>query len=72
MIIIDRFEGDFAVAETEQGMINILTSELPEDAKEGDVIYYENGVYLIDRKETENRRKLMVEKLHRLTRYKND
>lgn len=72
MIIIDRFEGDFAVAETEQGMMNILTVELPEDAKEGDVIYYENGVYLIDRKETENRRKLMAEKLHRLTRYKND
>ena len=71
-MIIDRFEGDFAVVETEQGIINILTSQLPESAKEGDVIYFENDVYFIDEEATEKKRKLIAERLHKLTRYKND
>lgn len=71
-MIIDRFEGDFAVVETEQGIINILISQLPESAEEGDIIYSENGVYLIDEEATADRRKMIAERLHRLTRYKND
>ena len=38
MLIIDRFEGDFAVIETDNGMIDIPRSELPTGAKEGDVL----------------------------------
>ena len=38
MMIIDRFEGDFAVVETDNGMVNIPLSELPDGAKEGDVL----------------------------------
>ena len=38
MLIIDRFEGDFAVVESDMGMMNIPRSELPTDAKEGDVL----------------------------------
>jgi hypothetical protein len=38
-VIIDRFEGDFAVCEDEdRRMINIEKSRLPEDAKEGTVL----------------------------------
>lgn len=38
-VIIDRFEGDFAVCEDEdRKMINIEKSRLPEDAKEGTVL----------------------------------
>jgi len=36
MNIIDRFEGDFAVVETDEGMVNIPVADLPDGAKEGD------------------------------------
>ncbi|MCL2628822.1 MAG: DUF3006 domain-containing protein [Oscillospiraceae bacterium] len=38
MLIIDRFEGDFAVAETDKGVVNIPRSDIPATAKEGDVL----------------------------------
>lgn len=38
MLIIDRFEGDFAVIETDNGMLNVPRSELPTGAKEGDIL----------------------------------
>ena len=38
MLIIDRFEGDYAVVETDKGMINIPRSDLPTNAKEGDTL----------------------------------
>ena len=38
MLIIDRFEGDYAVVETGKGMVNIPRSELPKGAKEGDTL----------------------------------
>lgn len=38
-IIIDRFEGDFAVVELDdKGLINMPIELVPEGAKEGDVI----------------------------------
>ena len=51
-LIIDRFEGDYAVCETENlEFVNIPKSALPCDAKEGDVISI-----LIDKSETEERK----------------
>jgi len=38
MLIIDRFENDFAVIETDNGLVNIPRSELPAGAAEGDVL----------------------------------
>ena len=38
MLIIDRFEGDYAVVETGDGMVNIPKAELPVGAKEGSVL----------------------------------
>ena len=38
MLIIDRFEGRFAVLDTGEGMINILRAEIPKGAREGDVL----------------------------------
>ena len=56
--IIDRFEGDFAVVEIDEGMFaNIPKIALPKNAKEGDVINVS-----IDKGETEERRK-RLEKL---------
>lgn len=52
-IIIDRFEGDVAVIETQdKQMLNIPKALLPREAREGDVISID-----IDRNETEKRSK---------------
>ena len=38
MLIIDRFEGDFAVVETSNGIVNIPRTDMPPTAREGDVL----------------------------------
>jgi glutamine phosphoribosylpyrophosphate amidotransferase len=37
--IIDRFEGDIAVISADSAVFDIPKTILPEDAKEGDVVY---------------------------------
>lgn len=57
-VIIDRFEGDFAVVELpDKTMVNMLKILLPSEAKEGDVISI-----TVDKEETKNR-KAHIEKL---------
>lgn len=54
--VIDRFEGDFAIVESDDGkMLNIKISLLPKDISEGDVINLDT--LTIDKKETEKRKK---------------
>lgn len=56
MLVIDRFEGDFAVCEDENGeMKNIPIPMLPENAKEGSIIVMINNSYVVDENETKNR-----------------
>jgi len=52
MLIIDRFEGDFAVVETSAGMINIPISDIPDGAKEGSVL-----IFKLDEDESVRRKK---------------
>ena len=49
---IDKFEENFAVCENlETGnFLNIPISDLPKDIKEGSIIKYENGKYILDKK----------------------
>jgi hypothetical protein len=52
-VIIDRFEGDFAVVELEdRSMVNMPRQLLPDGAKEGDILAIE-----IDKGETASRKK---------------
>ncbi len=45
MYIVDRFEGDWAIVETEtRTTFNLPRSVLPADLKEGDVIYIHVGI----------------------------
>ncbi|NLM62470.1 MAG: DUF3006 domain-containing protein [Clostridiales bacterium] len=63
MLIIDRFEGEYAVCEdNERKMHNIERSKLPPNAREGDVLLLKGDRYVIDRQETE-KRKLRLKKL---------
>ncbi len=54
--IIDRFEGETAVCETQDGeIVSIDRASLTDNVREGMVIRCENGVYLADEQETESR-----------------
>lgn len=62
-VIIDRFEGSYAVCEKEnRQMINITRASIPHEAKEGTVLIIENDKITIDFEET-NRRKAEIEEL---------
>lgn len=67
-IIIDRFEGDFAVVETENGSVDIPRSVLPTDAKVGDILKKSFYGYTVLRSETSERRKKLLEMTKRLTK----
>lgn len=63
LVTIDRFEGEYAVCEKQDGkMINIKREKVPQQAMEGDVIRIENEIVTIDVQETEKRR-IEIEKL---------
>lgn len=66
MTIIDRFEGEYAVLETDSGMKNVPRDILPEEAREGDVVELKNGAYTINKKAAEKRRRELREKLKKL------
>jgi hypothetical protein len=62
-VIIDRFEGYYAVCEkADRTMIDIKRIDIPSESKEGDVLYIDNNVITIDIEETKKRRK-EIEKL---------
>jgi hypothetical protein len=62
ILVIDRFEGDYAVCEKEdRTMLNIEKRRIPSDAKEGDVLVLEGDNARIDMTETEKRKKLIEE-----------
>ena len=72
MIIIDRFEGNYAVLETDNGIMNVDRSCIPGEAREGDVLYQVREGYCIDREATQARRAAMVSRFNRLRRDSND
>lgn len=56
-VIIDRFEGNFAVCEKEDmSMTNIPKDKLPEEAKEGDILLIEVDNIVVDKEATKTRR----------------
>lgn len=66
-LVIDRFEGDFAVCEDENlKMINIKKSLIPINAPEGAVLIIHDGVIEYDEKETIIRMNRSQELLHSL------
>ncbi len=68
--IIDRFEGEFAVLEKETGgTIDVPKDKIP-NAKEGDVILFENGAYIINEEETQRRREMITEKMRKILKKK--
>ena len=64
MLIIDRFEGDWAIIETEdRHTFNLPRFVLPTGIKEGDVISIQVEVDLVKTKERTEKSKHMLENL---------
>lgn len=61
MLIIDRFEGDFALIETSGGIINIPKADIPIGAKEGDILNL-----VINSGETARRKAQIEKKMNRM------
>lgn len=61
-LIIDRFEEEYAVCEDEnKKILNINKSKIPKQAKEGDIIIYRDGTYILDKEKSLNRKKHIEE-----------
>lgn len=63
---IDRFEGEYAVMETTEGVMNIRRDMLPAAAQEGDLIRYENGLCTLDNVRANELREGIAEKIRRM------
>ncbi|WP_446899610.1 DUF3006 domain-containing protein [Clostridium sp. LBM24168] len=62
-VIIDRFEGPYAVCEkADMTMMDIKRINIPMNAKEGDVLKIEGESIVIDEEETK-KRKMNIEKI---------
>ncbi len=61
-LVIDRFEGKYAVCMQEDKVINIPRYKVPINAKDGDCLVMENGFFVVQNEETEER-KYRVKKL---------
>ena len=70
MIILERFEGDIAVLETDEGTLNISRYELPKEACDGDVLVFSDDCWSIDRDRTNERRAAMRSRMRRLIKKK--
>lgn len=67
MWIIDRFEGEFAVLEGENGMLTVPRSALPADICEGSAVTaLPDGRYSLDAQQSELRRKRLSTLFERL------
>ncbi len=51
---VDRFENDFVVLEDRKSrkLFNIAINQLPSNIKEGDILSYKNGQFLLDNNKT--------------------
>ncbi|MDD2619511.1 MAG: DUF3006 domain-containing protein [Syntrophomonadaceae bacterium] len=59
-VIIDRFEGEYAVLESEKRVMKrIRRQELPDAAREGDVLIQKNKKWIIDIESSIKRKKRM-------------
>ena len=55
--IVDRFEGDYAILETENStLINVNKNDIIGEVKEGDILVKKDSIYYIDKEKTDTRK----------------
>ena len=65
---IDRISEMVIICEDENGdMVKVKASALPEGVREGDILTEADGMWTLEREETERRRQRIREKLRGLT-----
>lgn len=64
--VIDRFEENFAVLEREGGGTIDIEKNLLPDAKKGDVVIEKDGKFFVNKKQSDERKSLLEEKIRRL------
>jgi len=62
MIILERFEGDYAFVEIDGEMTEIERHRFSAGVKEGDVLMLEDGIYYKDDEATKNRKQYIEDK----------
>jgi hypothetical protein len=66
--VIDRFEGNYAILENQDTyeIIDVKRNELPNDAKEGSVLSFENDIYTLDIYATNQRKEDILKRFSKL------
>jgi len=62
MIILDRFEGDYAIIEMYEEIVSVEKHLLHEDVKEGDILIEKKGMYFKDHEATKKRKQYIEDK----------
>ena len=67
-VIVDRFEGDFAVCEDRDTgeMVDFKRDDLPQNAKEGSILQYSNGKFELDSKQEQEVSERIKQKMDNL------
>ena len=66
-LVIDRFEGMYAVCELENGeFADVPKEDIPKEAKEGDILIKTDNGYCVEKEETEAKRKEIKQRMNRL------
>lgn len=70
---IDRFEGNFAVCENQSTneIVNIERELLPAECKSGDIIKFENGLYILDKETTQEKQEEIKNMVNNLFKKRN-
>ena len=71
-MIIQKFDGEYAVLQTEEGVISVHRAHLPSAAKTGDSVSYSNGGYSLRRTENDDIGGKVRDKLHKMLTGEND
>lgn len=66
MLIIDRFEGDYAVVEDGDKTVNIRREFIEDGASEGDVLALLDTFYMVDKAATDKRRAEIAELMKKI------
>lgn len=61
MLILERFEGDYAVIENNDDSLEVKRENIAPEAAVGDILVERDGMYFPDKEETEKRRKKITE-----------
>ena len=62
-LIVDRLEEEYIVCEDEnKNIVNILKDEVEDEVKEGDILIFVDGKYIVNKEKTKDRKEYIQEK----------